>query len=79
MTFIDLTRSIDAVSREGFWIIMANFGCSAKTVRQFQDDMLAMVQNVDEFSDPFPVTNGVKQGCELASTLQHAHRCFPLW
>ena len=25
--------------------------------------------NDGEFSDPFPVTNGVKQGCVLASTL----------
>ena len=31
--------------------------------------MLAKVQNDGEFSDPFPVTNGVKQGCVLASTL----------
>ena len=31
--------------------------------------MLARVQNDSEFSDPFPVTNGVKQGCVLASTL----------
>ena len=29
----------------------------------------ATVQNDGEFSDPFPVTNGVKQGCVLASTL----------
>ena len=38
-------------------------------VRQFYDGMLASVQNDGEFSDPFPVTNGVKQGCLLASTL----------
>ena len=31
--------------------------------------MLARVQNDGEFSDPFPVTNGVKQGFALASTL----------
>ena len=31
--------------------------------------MLARVKNDGEFSDPFPVTNGVKQGCVLASTL----------
>ena len=37
-------------------------------VRQFHDGMLARVQNDGEFSDPFPVTNGVKQGCVLAST-----------
>ena len=33
------------------------------------EGMLAWVQNDGDFSDPFPVTNGVKQGCVLASTL----------
>ena len=51
---------------------MAKFGCPAKfiaMVRQFYDGMLARVQNDGEFSDPFPVTNRVKQGCVLALTL----------
>ena len=51
---------------------MAKFGCPTKfiaMVRQFHDSMLARVQNDGEFSDPFPVTNGVKQGCVLAPTL----------
>ena len=72
MTFVDLTKAFDTVSREGLWKIMAKFGCPAKfiaTVRQFHDGMLARVLNDGEFSDPFPVTNGVKQGCVLASTL----------
>ena len=50
----------------------SNLGCLAKfiaMVRQFHDGMLARVQNDGVFSDPFPVTNGVKQGCVLASTL----------
>ena len=72
MTFVDLTKAFDTVSREGLWKIMAKFGCPAKfiaMVRQFHDGMLARVQNDGEFSDPLPVTNGVKQGCVLASTL----------
>ena len=72
MTFVHLTKPSDTVSREGLWKIMAKFGCPAKfiaMVRQFHDGMLARVQNDDELSDPFPVTNGVKQGCVLASTL----------
>ena len=71
MTFVDLTKA-DTVSREGLWKIMAKFGCPTKfiaMVRQFHDGMLARVQNDGEFSDPFPVTNGVKQGYVLASTL----------
>ena len=72
MTFFDLTKAFGTVSREGLWKIMVKFGCPAKfiaMVRQFHDGMLARVQNDGEFSDPFPVTNGVKQGCVLASTL----------
>ena len=72
MTFVDLTKAFDTVSCEGLWKIMAKFGCPAKfiaMVRQFHDGMLARVQNDGEFSDPFPVTNGIKQGCVLASTL----------
>ena len=72
MTFVDLTKAFDTVSREGLWKSMAKFSCPAKfiaMVRQFHDGMLARVQNDGEFSDPFPVTNRVKQGCVLASTL----------
>ena len=72
MTFVDLTKAFDTVSRERLWKIMAKFDCPAKfiaMVRQFNDGMLARVQSDSEFSDPFPVTNGVKQGCVLASTL----------
>ena len=86
MTFVDLTKAFDTVSRERLWKIMAKFGCPAKfiaMVRQLHDGMLASVQNDGEFSDPFPVTNGVKQGCVLASTVFSMmlsgmlYRCFP--
>ena len=64
MAFVDLTKAFDTVSREGLWKIMTKFGCPAKfiaMVRQFNDGMLARVQNDGEFSDPFPVTNGVNR------------------
>ena len=72
MTLFGLTKAFDTVSRQGLWKIKAKFGCPAKfiaMVRQFHDSMLTRVQNDVEFSDLFPVTNGVKQGCVLASTL----------
>ena len=72
MTFVDLTKAFDTFSREGLWKIMTKFGCPAKftaMVRQFHDGMLARVQTDGDFSDPFPVINGVKQDCVLASTL----------
>ena len=72
ITFVDLTKAFDTVSRDRLCTNYGTFGCSAKfiaVVRQFHDGMLSRVQNDGEFSDPFPVTNGVKQGCVLASTL----------
>ena len=72
MTFVDLTKAFDTVSRESLWKIMAKFGFPTKfieMVRQFHDGMFARVQNDGEFSDPFPVTNGVKQSCVLAPPL----------
>ena len=64
MTFVDLTKAFDTVSREGLWKIMAKFGCPAKfmaMVRQFHDGMLQGSKMMTSFSDPFPVTNGVQQ------------------
>ena len=51
---------------------MAKCGCPPRfiaMVRQFHDGMQARVQNDGEFSEPFEVTNGVKQGCDIAPTL----------
>ena len=51
---------------------MTQFGCSARLIAmvwKFHECMLARVQNDGEYSEPFPVTNGVKQGYVLAPTL----------
>ena len=72
MTFVDLTKTCDTVSRDELCKIMAKFGCAARFIamlQQFQDGMLPRVQNDDEHSEPLPVTNGVKQGCVLTPTL----------
>ena len=71
-TFIDLTKAFDTVSREGLWKVMSKFGCPTKfinMVRLFHDGMQASVRDDGKTSKPFPVTNGVKQGCVLAPTL----------
>ena len=68
MTFVDLTKAFDTVSREGLWKIMAMFGCPAKfiaMVRQFHDGILARVQNDGQF-----VQHDV---------FCHVYRCFPGW
>ena len=38
-------------------------------VRQIHDGKQARVQNDGEFSEPFEVTNEVKQGCVMATTM----------
>ncbi|KAJ1200347.1 hypothetical protein NDU88_004171 [Pleurodeles waltl] len=68
----DLTKAFDTVSREGLWRIMENFGCPGKfigMVCQFHGGMLSRVLDDGEYTDVFPVTNGLKQGCILAPTL----------
>ena len=60
MAFVDLTKAFDTVSRERLWKIMAKFCCPNKFIAmvwQFNDGMLARVQNDGKFPDPFPVTN----------------------
>ena len=72
MTFVDLKKAFDTLSREGLWKIMSMFGCPerfVKIVRQFHDGMMARVLDDGNASDSFPVTSGVKQGCVLAPTL----------
>ena len=63
MIFFDLSKAFDTVSRDGFRKIMAKFGCPPRyiaMVQQFHDGMQARVQTDGEYSEPFPVTNGVK-------------------
>ena len=69
---VDLTKAVDTVVRDGLWKIMAKFGCPPRfiaMVRQFHDGMQTRVQNDGEFSEPFEVRNGVKQGYVMAPTL----------
>ena len=72
MTFVDLSKAFDTVSRDGLRKIMAK-PCRPpmfiEMVRQFHDDTQACVQNDGEYSEAFPVTKGVKQGCVMAPTL----------
>ena len=72
ITFIDLSKAFDTVCRDGLWQIMEKFCCPRKStalVRQLHDGMRATVIDNGDTSDSFPVTNGVKQGCDLAPTL----------
>ena len=72
MTFVDLTKAFDSVSSDGSWKILAKFSCQKKfekIVTLFHDGMVGKKLNDGGSSDPFQVTDGVKQKCFLASTL----------
>ena len=70
MNFVDLTKNlIQSVVRDFGKLWQIWLSDQVHSNGEFHDGMLARVQNDGEFSDPFPVTNGVKQGCVLAPTL----------
>ena len=70
--FIDLTKAFDTVNREALWDVLARFGCPTKFIQiihLFHVDMTGQVLSSGEQSDPFIISNGVKQGCVLAPVL----------
>ena len=72
LLFIDLTKAFDIISRPGLWTILSKLGCPPKFVqmtRSLHEGMMARVIETGDVSEPFHVTNGVKQGCVLAPTL----------
>ena len=72
ITFVDLTKAFDTVSREGLWQILKRLGCPPKflnMVMQLHDNQMGQIRVDSDLSEPFPIKNGVKQGCVLAPTL----------
>ena len=71
-TFIDLTKAFDTVSRAGLWLILERLGCPPKFLQmviQLHENQRGQVRLNGDLSEPFPISNGVKQGCVLAPTL----------
>ena len=72
VSFVDLTKAFDTVSRKGMWQIMERLGCPPRflnMVIQLHDDQRGQVRLNGDLSEPFAISNGVKQGCVLAPTL----------
>ena len=70
--FIDLTKAFDTVNREGLWRLLKKFGCPKKfisIIRQFHEGMSGRIVIDGATSEPFNITNGLKQGCVLAAIL----------
>ena len=70
--FIDLTKAFDTVSQDGLWKVLMKLGCPPKflaILQQLHEGQRGQVKYCGELSKPFPIENGVKQGCVLAPTL----------
>ena len=70
--FMDLTKAFDTVSREGLWRILGKLGCPPRflsILQQLHIGQKGQVKHNGEFSDSFPIENGVEQGCVLAPSL----------
>ena len=72
LSFIDLTKAFDLVSRDGLFKILPKIGCPPKLqslIESFHTNMKGTVQFNGSCSEPFSINSGVKQGCVLAPTL----------
>ena len=69
MVFVNLTKALDTINRDGLWQILRNIGCHdlfVDTARSFHEGMVARVQDQGHTPEPLSVTNGTKQGCVMA-------------
>ncbi|PFX31654.1 Transposon TX1 uncharacterized 149 kDa protein [Stylophora pistillata] len=70
--FVDLTKAFDTVNRAALWTVLQKLGCPrtfVTLIRLFHDSMTGLVFFGGEASEPFEITNGVKQECVLAPVL----------
>ena len=72
MVFAVFTKAFDTVHTETHWKILRRIGYPGlfvDLIASLHKDMKASVSLKGEFSKPFDVQNGVKEGCVLAPTL----------
>ena len=72
IAFIDLTKALDLVSRDGLFKVLPKIGCPPKLhsmIESLHTDTKGTVLFNGSSSEPFEISKGVKQGCVLAPTL----------
>lgn len=72
LTFVDLTKTFDRVSRKGLFKLIEKIKYPLKllsVIVSFHEEMKGTVQFEGLSCAPFTITRGVKQGCLLAPTL----------
>ena len=70
-TYVDLTKAFNTVSREGLGESWWSTDAPESSSPSYDNYTMACWQEsrTTETSNPFPISNGVKQGCVLAPTL----------
>lgn len=71
ITFIELTKAFDTVSRKALFRILKKIGCPLKqmqSIESFHTILKSIIQYNESFSQPFNIRRGVKECCALAPT-----------
>ena len=61
MTFVDLTKAFDTVSRDGLWKIMAKFGCPPRFNASSEAKMQRAMDQVSQSCDNYDLTISTKK------------------
>ena len=70
--FVDCRKAFDTVNRDCLWFKLMSLGVQGKILQAIQSlyvDVTCSVRINEYFTDFFPVTQGLKQGCGLSPTL----------
>ena len=77
VAFVDLTKAFDYVNQEVLFTILKKVGCPPvllDLIKSFHENMQGTAQVDGMISEPFPVVNGVKQGCFLPTLFGNSFR-----
>ena len=76
--FVDLCKAYDSVPREAMWMVLRKLGVPdvpLEIVMSFHSNMQARVRVDGELLEEIEVTNGLRQGCNMAPTLFNLFAC----
>ena len=70
--FVDFKKAFDSVPRDILWKKLSKIGVNNKilnSIKALYKNIQCSVRINNDLTPPFPMTNGVKQGCPLSPTL----------
>ena len=77
--FIDLTKMFNTINRKALWTVLEQIGWPWKFVniiQLFYDGIAGQVFTGRDVTEPFAISNSVKQGCVLAPVLLNIFTCM---